>query len=34
MSCRNGGDVSVAEMGVCAAEMGYMYQLQKWGYEL
>ena len=29
--CRNGGYVSVAEIGVCLAEMGGMYQLQKWG---
>ena len=41
MCCRNGGYVSVAEMGVCAAEMwgmcyrnGGMYQLQKWGGEV
>ena len=42
MYCRNGGYVSVAEMGVCVVEMGgmccgnvgYVYQLQKWGYVL
>ena len=36
MCCRNVGYVSVGEMGVCVVEMGggnvgYVYQLQKWG---